>query len=385
MTQQPPSDGPEAWDRALRALVARGTITDAQRTAVLAELTAQAADFPTEAPAGFPTEAPAGFSTEPADAPAGFAPGAPAGFHAGSAPRSRSWVERLVEVGAYLGAALVLAALYALLAQVWHDLTQVGQSGILLGIAAVTAATGWWTARGADAGSPRRRLASVLLTGTAVSAGSSLLAILRTDQGTDDWMRVLSLTLALAILVLAQRLAASALTELALFVVAAALLLTSAEWLRPPGTVRLDENGYQYTDTSAYDAAIQVGGVAFGMLWAGIVARRLTQRDLGVAMGAGFAWVYAVGLASSEDSRPIGLVALALLGALGLWRFLAERRWPWLALAILSVTGFVFWLVGVHQSPALAFLVTGLVLLGSSAVGWRIGRRGPRAVPGDPS
>lgn len=335
---------------ALESLVARGTITPDQRDAILAEV-AQAKRVTT--------------TPEP------------------SGRRRRSLTDVLVEVGAYVGSALVLAALFAIIAQSWDDLSRALQAGILLGIALVTAPAGWAVSRDAAAGSARRRLAGVLLSGAAAASGGAVAIALGPQQRDDGWVGVVALSVAVVILVFAQLVAASAVTEIALFGTTFALLVTAGEWVRPPGTIRVDEYGFEYTDTSTYDAVLQVAGVTFGLAWAAVVARRLMHRELAVALGSTVALICAMALAGSDRTRPIGLVMLAVLAAVGFWRFLAEGGWPWLASAILSVTAFVFWLVGVNQRPAVAFLVAGLVLLGSSAVGWQVAQRRRRPPPED--
>jgi hypothetical protein len=103
-----------------------------------------------------------------------------------------------------------------------------------------------------------------------------------------------------------------------------------------------------------------------------------------VALGVLAAFGSAMPMAGTEESRVVGLVALGVLAAVGFWRFMAEGDWPWLAGAIASVTAFVFWAVGGDQQPALAFLVAGLVLLSSSALGWQVARRRRTALHGTP-
>ena len=334
-------------DVALESLVARGTITVTQRDAILAEVSFVG--------------------------PAATAAPAPQ-----VRPR-RSLTDLLVEVGAYVGSALVLAALVALVAQSWEDLGQAAQTAILAGTAVVTAVAGWLLSRGAQPGSARRRLAGVVMVGTAASAAGAVALLLGAEQRDDPLIGVLALATAFAVMVVARVLAASAVTEIGLFVTGFALLNMAGDWLRPEGTLRVDEYGNQYTATDTYDALLQLGGVAFGLLWALIVARWLMHRELAVALGVGVAFVSALPLAGTENTRLVGLSALAVLAAVGFWRFMVEGYWPWLAAAIASVTAFVFWLVGVDHQPALAFLVAGLVLLGSSAVGWQVARRRSRA------
>ncbi len=340
-----PNVDPVRLVEALDALVAAGTITAAQRTAILAAV------------AGSPL------------------PGAAAA----PAPRRRSLTDVLIEVGLYVGSALVLAAAVALVAQTWEDLSRTTQILLLLGIAVATGSIGMILARGAAAGSARRRLAGVLLTGAAASAAGGV----GLAAGDSDLSGVLAMATAVAVLVLARVLAASAITEIGLFVATFVLLSVTGEWLRPEEVPVLDEFGSEVYEPSTYDRLLSVGSVAFGLVWALLVARWMMHRELAVALGAGVAFVSAMPLAGEQATRPWGLAALAVLAVLGFWRFMVEGLWPWLLAAIASVTGFVFWAVGVDRNPALAFLVGGLVLLASSGLGWQVARRRRRVVTND--
>ena len=111
------------------------------------------------------------------------------------------------------------------------------------------------------------------------------------------------------------------------------------------------------------------------MLWALVVSRRLAHRELAVFVGMAVALMSALPIIGENSSRAVGMVVMALLAALGFWRFLVDGYWPWLAAAIASVTALVFWAVGGADRPALAILVAGLVMLGSSALGMLVARR----------
>ena len=332
-----PQAHPVSLEAALDALVQRGTLTADQRVAILAEVAGQ----------------PAAVATAP------------------PARRRRSLSDVLIEVGLYVGSALVMAAAVALVAQTWEDLSRTTQIALLVGTAVVTGVVGVVLSRGAEAGSARRRLSGVVLTGTAATAAGAVgLAV-----GDSDLAGVLALSTAVAVLVLARVLAASAITEIGLFVATFALLNVAGEWLRPEQVPVYDDFGNEVYEPSTYDQLLQVGSVAFGLVWALLVARVMMHRELAVALGVGVAFVSAMPLAGEHATRPWGLAALAVLAAVGFWRYMAEGLWPWLLAAIASVTGFVFWAVGVERNPALAFLVAGLVLLGSSGVGWQVARR----------
>jgi hypothetical protein len=332
----PPSVDAVALDTALAALVERGTITAEQRAAILAEV----------AGAG--------------------APPSPA-----AARRRRSVADMLVEAGAYVGSALVLAAAVVLTAQNWEDLSESTRIAATAATALVSGIVGAVLARRAVPGSARRRLAGVVLTGTALCTGGTVALVLGDTESTG----VIAVATILAVLVAAQLAARSAVTEIGMFVAGYALIQVTGEWLRPQGTLVTDEFGGSYYDTASFDRWPQLAGLLYGVLWAWVIARWLMHRELAVALGLLAALAGALPLLGMESSRPLGLVAAALLAALGFWRFMVEGFWPWLAAAIASVTAFVFWLVGGSQQPALAILVAGLVLLGSSALGRQVARR----------
>lgn len=327
-------------DDALDALVGRGTITAEQRDAIMAELGRVTAE-PGAAPSGPP------------------------------AHRRRSVSEVLIEVGLYVGSALVLAAAFALVAQSWEDLGTSAQVAILAVTALVTAAVGSALARGAGAGTARRRLSGVVLVGSAASAAGTVGVILGDAAATG----VAAFATALVVMLVARALAPSAVTEIGLFAASYGLMVTLGEWARPESVPRFDEFGNEVWQTTTYERLMPLGMVAFGLAWAGLVGRWLMHRELAVALGMAVAFLGAMPLAGEDETRLLGLATLAVLAAVGFWRFMAEGFWPWLAAAIASVTAFVFWAVGGGRSPALAFLVAGLVLLGSSALGWQVARR----------
>jgi len=331
----PPEVGAIPLEKALAALVQRGTITAGQRSAILAEV--------------------AGGPAPPAPAP----------------PRHRrSVADILVEVGAYVGSALVLAAAVVLTAQNWEDLTELTRIATTAATALVSGIAGAVLARLSVAGSARRRLAGVVLTGTALCTGGTVALVL----GDAEFAGVVAIATILAVLVAAQVAARSAVTEIGMFVAGYALIQVTGEWLRPQGTLVTDEFGGSYYDTASFDRWPQLASVLYGVLWAWAIARWLMHRELAVALGMVAAVGGVLPLLAMEHGRPLGLVVAALLAGLGFWRFMVEGFWPWLAAAIASVTAFVFWLVGGAQQPALAILVAGLVLLGSSALGWQVAR-----------
>jgi len=328
--------------RALDSLVMRGTITADQRIAILTEMGAEAS-------------------------PTGRAATSEA-----IVQRRRTLTDVLIEVGLYVGSALVVAAAVVLAAQNWGSMSQSAQVAILAVATLVSAAIGVVLAHGAAAGTARRRLAGVVLAFTAVTAAGTTAVALGDRGGT----ATVTVAVALAVMVVAHRLAASIVTEVGMFAAGIVLVNVAIEDFHP-------ERAY-YSQMTAYDRLMPLFGIAFGLLWALLVSRRLAHKEVAIFLGMSVAVLFALPIIGESETRGLGMGVMALLAATGFWRFLVEGHWPWLAAAIASVTALVFWAVGGAQRPALAILVAGLVLLGSSALGMQVARRRRSAIgPGD--
>lgn len=323
---------------ALDALVARGTITSDQREAILAEVARQ---------------------TPAAPAPGSTGGATPPGR------RHRALSEVLIEVGLYVGSALVVAAALVLAAQNWEAMSLGTQIASMAATALAAGAVGLYLAHGAHGGTARRRLAGVLLAGSAASSAGTV-ALVMADS---PYKGMIALGVAVVVLVLAQVVAPSTVTEVALFVASYAWLIMTIEDLRPE----------DYTDQMSYERWTSAVIVAFGLFWALAVSRWVTQRTLAVAVGMLAAMTGALPLIGQHETRTVGLIVIALIAALSFWRFFAESLWPWLVAAVVSLTAFVFWLAGGADRPALAILVAGLALLGSSALGMKVVRQRRRA------
>lgn len=289
------------------------------------------------------------------------APAAPSG-----APRveRRSMSQLLVEVGLYVGSALVVASLVVLVAQSWEGLSVATQAVTLGATALVAAGLGVWAAHGALAATARRRLAGVLMCAAAAASAGTVALLVGDDAA---FVGVAALGTALAVLVLAQVVAASAVTEVALFAVSFMLVQVLGQELRPEPTTQVDGFGDEIAMTTTFDRLLPLAAVAFGLLWSLGISRVLLHHELAVALGLLATATGALPLAGTPETRAVGLVALAALATIGFWRFLVEGLWPWLAGAIASLTALVFWLVGGAHSPALAILAAGLVMLATSA------------------
>jgi hypothetical protein len=328
-------------EEALEALVTRGTISGDQRAAILAEVGGR---IDTTAPPSIP----------------------PAATPTRAAHRHRSLSEVLIEVGLYVGGALVIAAAVVLVAQNWGSMS-LGVQIASLGVTALVAGgVALVVGHGAAPGSARRRLAGVLFVGAAMSAAGTTVLLVGEDT---DYTGISAFTVALAIMVGAHLVASSTITELGMFVASFGIVQTTVEAFRPEAVSSF------YDEMTTYDRYAPLAVVAFGVLWALVVSRRLAHRELAVFVGMAVALMSALPIIGEHSSREVGMVVMALLAALGFWRFLADGYWPWLAAAIASVTALVFWAVGGADRPALAILVAGLVMLGSSALGMLVAKR----------
>ncbi len=338
MSDTLPTGSTVALAAALDSLVTRGTISPEQRAAILAEVSGRV------------------------DAPA---PSAAAPSAAAAARHRRTLSEVLIEVGLYVGGALVIAAAVVLVAQNWGSMS-LGVQIASLGVTALVAgAVALVVGHGAAPGSARRRLAGVLFAGSAISAAGTTVLLVGEDT---TFTGPAAFGVALAVMVGAHLVASSTITELGMFVASFGLVQTTIEVFRP------ESDGFSYQMTG-YDRYAPLAVVLFGVLWSLVVSRRLAHKELAVFLGMAMALMWALPVIGEDSSREAGMITMALLAALGFWRFLADGFWPWLAAAIASVTALVFWAVGGADRPALAILVAGLVMLGSSALGMLVARR----------
>ncbi len=300
---------------ALDSLVSQGTISPEQRAAILAEVGGR---IGTPAPP----------------------PGTPPTQAAGATRHRRSLSEVLIEVGLYVGGALVIAAAVVLVAQNWGSMS-LGVQIASLGLTALVA--------GAIA--------------LVVGHGALLVGEDTTFTGPAAF------TVALAVMLGAHLVASSTITELGMFVASFGLVQTTIEVFRPESVSDF------YYEATGYDRYSQLAVVLFGVLWALVVSRRLAHKELAVFVGMAVSLMSALPIVGEHSSRAVGMLVMVLLAILGFWRFLVEGHWPWLAAAIASVTAVVFWAVGGAERPAVAILVAGLVMLGSSGLGMLVARR----------
>jgi hypothetical protein len=281
---------------------------------------------------------------------------------------------RLLEAASYLGAVLVAASLIALLAQRWNDLSQWQQVGMLGALAALAllvgglvagTATGGRAALLLPAAASRRRVASVAFTAGALLVGAAVGTALLDAQASGP----ISVGATLALLVVAQRVAPSALTEVALLGATLTFVSVAVEALI--GGAGGEEEfviGDAEPDPLTIDYAMPISLATVGVVWAAAVAPRLRLPEMGRVLGLAAALWATVPLAATQGTRTAGLLVLAAISAIGLGAYLRTRLWPWLAAGALAVAIFVVILVGQSAGTAAGLLLAGLLLLG--AAGW---------------
>jgi hypothetical protein len=289
---------------------------------------------------------------------------------------------RLVEAAAYLGAVLVAAGLVALFANQWGSMSDAARLASLVALAVVAYALGLGAGLLLGGGratlrtpghAPRRRVAGVLM---AVGAGLGAASVVQLMGGTEVSGFLGALT-AIVLLVPAQLLVPSAVTELGLFASSAIAVGVGLDLLVPP---RPDTYWNEYYDggypaARAWDFLVPGALLVLGLLWASVVSRVLTLPVLAQVVGLLLSLEASIGLATDRSTRSVGLVLLGLLALAGVAVFVRERAWPWLVLTVLSATVAVFVLMSDSGNPALAFLVSGVVLLAGAGGGALLGRR----------
>lgn len=323
---------------ALQGLVADGTLSPEQATAVAQRLTAAA--------------------------PNAAAPNATDGRGAAAPPPRLGG--RLAEIAGYAGGALLLGAVALFLTSGWQDLSDSARVAILTGTAVLLIVAGGLIARGAgsvrdlgrDHDSARRRLVSVLWTfGAAAAAGAAGLAY-------DGHELVAAGSVGLAVVAVGYALVPGAVGQL-------------GAWLACIGLVcgLIGDIG-EVPNTTAYALLL----VALGALWAGLAMTRvLGEEEPGLALGAGLALFAAQLPVFAGEVSGLGYGLTALVAVAGFAGYLSTRSWSVLGAGVLATTLVVpealyDWTDG-SVPAAGSLLVAGLTLLGASAIGLRL-RRG---------
>lgn len=289
----------------------------------------------------------------------------------------RNLVGRLAEIGAYLGAGLVVAAGVVVVAQQWADMTYGVRVGVMAGVtlililAAVTPVVIRRQRAWVDLpnGETLRRLSGTLFTlGALAGYGTILVAMLSGQARVTDaevgWASILGALLAFAILLLARWQADTPLSEMAMFAA------TTAAYV---GVIQL----------TAIDrtVVIQWTLLALGLAWAAAATftRWMRHRILITSLGLAEAFFAAATVADVTWSHRL---ALGVLIAFALGIYLMRPSWPYITAGTLAAVVLTVTWVGEAVGPAVALLAAGLVLL--LMAGGALVLRRHRTEPTDP-
>ena len=286
---------------------------------------------------------------------------------------SRRGIPQLVEVVAYLGGALVLAAGSLFLVEQWGSLGFAARTALIAVTTVVLAAAGLAVAR---SGGPvdvqdqrhdvRRRLGGTLLVAAAVAAGFLVGHTLDhyVEQGTFpsvNWPTVLGAVAVVLGSVAAYRLAPTAVALLGMLggAVTAGMALVEGVELGSDGDV-----------VGVFLLIIAV--VWLALTEAGLFHERTVARTLGGVLALLGAQVPALDGTHSW----LGYLLTASVAVAGIVVYLRRTAWPYLAVAVLAVTLVVPEAVSDWTEGSLGavggVLVAGITLLGASLAGYRL-------------
>lgn len=279
---------------------------------------------------------------------------------------------KLVEVVAYLGAALVLAAGFLFVVRTWDDLGDVGQVSFLSAVALVLAVAGAFTVpprvRETGGGTDvRRRLSGTLLTGSALAAGFAVgvaIAVF-TDAAFHDvyWPGVVGGLVVIAVAALGYRGSPTAVGLVAM--IGGAL------------DVGLEIGSSLATTPSLEPLGVGVAAFSIGAAWVlltelGVFDQVVVARALGVA-----ATIFGAQVTSFTDHWSWwGYLLSVVIAVVGVWLYLTRLAWPYLAGAVIAVTLVVPEAVTDWTGNSLGVvggvLVAGITLLLASFAGYRL-------------
>lgn len=281
---------------------------------------------------------------------------------------------KLVEVVAYLGGALVLAAVVLFLVQDWDSLAFGSQLAVLGAAALVLVVAGTVSAHVPSAATladpsydARRRLAGSLLAGAAVTAGTLAgLVVDHVDGHTSfDWQTLSIGVVMLVVGAVGYLRARTAVGVLTMMSAALTAVLTLSD--------RVDDLVTGISEGDAAGLLLLVTGVAWLLAAERVWFREhVTARVLGV--GVVLVGVQMPVLDGTHEGLGYALTALAVV--VGVVVYLVRQSWPYLALAVLGVTLVVPEAVSDWTEGSLGVeggvLVTGVTLLVASFAGYRL-------------
>lgn len=295
------------------------------------------------------------------------------------APRSSTAAEagsrglpQLVEVVAYLGGALVLAAGGLFVFQQWDDLGFAAQVSLLAVVAGVLAAAGGVASRvpadgpslRAELHDSRRRLSGTLLTGAALAV--AVLVGLVVDEMTDPayseiyWPAALGAVAGVLVAAVAYRFASTAVGVVGMMA----------------GVITAVMNLVTGVDRNEGDAI----GIALFLVGAGWLVltelRWFDQITVARTLGVATALVGAQVPVMDGSHSWLGYLLTVLVAVVGIAIYLGKVAWPYLAGAVVAVTLVVPESVSDWTDGSLgaigAVLVSGVTLLIASFAGYRV-------------
>lgn len=293
----------------------------------------------------------------------------PAREQAGAGTRG---LPKLVEVVAYLGGALVLAAGTLFLFQEWGSLgfgtrvTLLGVVAVVLGVAGLLTSRGVGTPRAERLDDVRRRLAGSLLTGSALAVallvGYVLEEVRKPTYDNVYWPTVVGAAVGVLVAAVGYRLAPTAVGVVGLM----AGILTGVGAL-------VDGVDLVGSDGDAYGVAFLV----IAVLWlavteSGLFRETTVARALGVAVALLGAQIPAI----DGSHAWLGYALTLAVAILGIAVYLPRTAWPYLAGAVVAVTLVVPEAVSDWTEGSLGatggVLVAGITLLAASFAGYRL-------------
>ncbi len=284
----------------------------------------------------------------------------------------RRGMSQLVEVVAYLGGALVLAAGTLFLVEEWANLEFAARIGLLAVVTVVLAVAGVVSARVPDGAQSlrdrgldvRRRLSGTLLVGAALAAAFTLAhGIDHAVDGVSNpvyWPGVAGSAIALVGSVVAYRLAPTALALVGMLGSAIVGTMTLVE------AVNTNEGEW-----------VGVTLLLVGLIWLALAegpwfAETTVARTLGVSAALIGAQIPVI----DGSHAWLGYALTVLVAAAGIAVYLTRLAWPYLAAAVLAVTLVVPEAVSDWTSGSLGavggVLVAGITLLVASLAGYRL-------------
>ncbi len=265
---------------------------------------------------------------------------------------------RLAEIGAYLGAALVVAAGIVVVAQQWPDMAYGTRVAVMAGttlalVAAAVSLVLYAQGRPWDDvsnGDTLRRLSGTLFSFGALGAfGTVMVALLSNNTRASDDDVALAFALgalaAAAVLVVARLRADTPLGEIGLVVSTVTTTMAIVQFTIPDETI-----------------AIQWILLCVGLAWAlvGTFTRLMRGQILVTSLGLLLALFAAATIADEQWSQRLALTTLIVIS---LAAYLSRPLWPYLATATVAAVILTVTWVGEAVGAAMALLAAGLVFL----------------------